>query len=224
MDMYKMVLNDYRFQLKDAWKRAWNESFFIYLYMIIIPAATADYQGFYYLSMLPILIAAFIARGYAGKKNKTLFLCPLSEEQRREYYETAYRMRVGVSIGLFVVCAGSQVLVGAIHPTVFVMMLVAVVSYSFAINTWCPPVVNSKKAMERVWNLPGQYELWNIFVQASGILTMIILTAAAADEDKALTGGEWAITGIVVVFYCILAWKMVKKYYEPILEECIHYE
>ncbi len=222
--MYKLVLNDYRYNLKAAWKKAWNESFFIYLYMIIIPAAVADYEAYYYLSMLPVLLAVFIARGFAGYKNKTLFLCPLSEEQRKEYYNAAYQLRVGISIGAFVILAGSQVLTGAIHPTVFGLMLIAVVSYVFAINTWCPPVVDSKKAMERKWNLPGSYEIWNIFMQASGILTMIILTAAAADSDKALSGWEWAITGSVVVIHCVIAWKMVRKYYKPIMEECIRYE
>lgn len=222
--MWKLVLNDYRYNLKEAWKRAWNESFFIYLYMIIIPAAIADYKAYYYLTMMPVLLAVFIARGFAGYKNKTMFLCPMSMEQRREYYETAYKLRVGVGIGLFVVMAGSQVLTGDIHPTVFTMMLITVVSYIFAINTWCPPVVDSKKAMERKWNLPGSYEMWNIFMQASGILTMIILTAAAADEDKVLFGWEWAITGAPVAIHCLLAWNMVRKYYKPILEQSIRYE
>lgn len=222
--MWKLVLNDYRYNIKSAWKRAWDECYFIYLYMVVVLAATADYEAFYYLSILPVLMAVFIARGFAGYKNKTLFLCPLSEEQRREYYETAYKLRVGVSIGLFVILAGSQVLVGAIHPTVFLLMVIAIVSYVFAINTWCPPVVDSNKAMERKWNLPGSYEMWNIFMQASGFLTMIILTAAAADEDKALFGWEWAITGVVVAVQCVLSWKMVRKYYKPIMEQCISYE
>lgn len=223
--MWKLVLNDYRYNLKLGFQRAWNKGdFFLYLYMMIIPAVITDYRGCYYCCILPVVVGVLISRMFAGYKNKTLFLCPLSEEQRKEYFRIGYIFRVGIGILIFLVLAGSQVILRQIKMELFLLMLVTMISFLTAVNIWCPPVKDSRKALEREWKLPGHYEFWNIIVQLSGNITMLTLVAAVTDEDGIILSWEWGMIVTMVVFHCIIAWKMVRKYYKPLMEQYVSYE
>lgn len=223
--MWKLVLNDYRYNIKERFQKAWVESgFFMYLIWLVIPAVVSGYELYYYCCMLPIVIGALVSRMYAGIKNKTLFLCPMSEEQRKEYFKTAYTIRVGIGVAVFLTAVGSQVLAGRISFGLLVLIGAVTISFLLAINTYVPPVKNSNKMLEQDFSLPGHYEMWNIGIQMGGFVTMVTLMAAVADEDGIILNWEWGIIITLAAAYCIFAWRMVKKYFKPVMEQCISYE
>ncbi len=101
--MVKVILQECRCRFFPVLK-GYSTPIFIFVwlafsYMVIFQA---DYLK-YLWGMLPMLLGLLLSRIYPNQLSKLMLLCPMTEKDRKKYLITAYLVRVGISIGLFIV-------------------------------------------------------------------------------------------------------------------------
>lgn len=227
--MLKFVWKDYKGQFKSGLKAIYNEGWFIYVYLIICPFTLWVAQDkadlvIYYCGMFPIAFGLFLSRMYPNQMSKTMLLCPLTMEEKRAYILTGYCFRVLVTLGVAIVLNGIPLVMGLMHPLYFIGILFITGLYTAAVNIYCRPNHYSIYAMERKYNLPGNYEAWNIAVQLGGIFGTIGFIEAIRDSETTL-----GILDIVFWVCCVLgaglpALKLICTYYKPVMEQALVYD
>lgn len=113
--MLKLILDDYRGRFWAALKASFNTMtlYFCWIYVYIGFMSHADFI-IYSMGIIPMLLGLFLSRMYPNQLHKLLFLCPLSEQDRKRYIVTAYRVRVGISMILYLMFSLPAVLSGYI--------------------------------------------------------------------------------------------------------------
>ena len=226
--MLKYVLQDYKGQFKSGLKGMYNEGWFIYVYLMICPLTmwVAEDKGellIYYCGMFPVAFGLFLSRMYPNQMSKTLLLCPLTMEEKRAYILTGYRFRILATLGLALVLNGIPFVMGFMHPAYFCGLLLITGLYTAAVNIYCKPNNASIYVLEKKYNLPGNYELWNVAIQLGGILGTMGFIAAIEDAKTLL--GIWDIVVLVftVLVVGLLALKFFRTYYKPVMEQALVY-
>lgn len=226
--MLKLVLNDYKYGFNQGIITAARGGWMIYVYVLTgIPLTFHfDVTGYlvFYFSMIPMLLALLLSRMYANIMNKTLLMCPLSREQRMDYFNTALGVRIVIPSALFFVLDGILALINIIPAAFFFLMMLVMIPYVAAVNIYCTPKAPASKAMNRSYDLPGTYELWNVLIQTSGLINMVILVSAVTDKGNPVKAWECIVIGCLIGIEILLSIKMILTYYKPVYLQTTSYE
>lgn len=227
--MLKFVWKDYKGQFKSGLKETYNEGWFVNVYLIICPFTFWVAQNkvdllIYYCGMFPIAFGLFLSRMYPNQMSKTLLLCPLTIEEKRAYILTGYRFRVLVTLGVAIVLNGIPLVMGLMHPIYFIGLLFITGLYTAAVNIYCRPSHYSSYAMERKYNLPGNYEVWNIAIQLGGIFGTMDFIAAIGNSETPVSILDIVLLVCCVLVVGLLALKFFCTYYKPVMEQALVYD
>ncbi len=231
--MLKLVVESYKNQFKSAIRNLWNTGFMIYIYMLIIPVGWFDVKEhflIYYCAVVPLLIGLALSRMYPNEMSKTLLLCPMNPEERQAYIKTGYLFRCTVALGLYVLATGILVLVGTVLPIYYFLILIIEFLFVTAVNIYRVPKESTPYAMERKYDLPGNYEVWNVCMQFAGIFGTVLFVFDIPDAKKIYEVVDNSRVFDIVMMCCaiiivFLLWlKIVKAYYKPVMEQAVNME
>ncbi|MBE5961878.1 MAG: hypothetical protein E7256_10970 [Lachnospiraceae bacterium] len=226
--MLRLVLNDYKYGFNQGLINVARSGWMIYIYMLVgVPLMFHfDVTGIvtFYCSMIPMLLAMLLSRMYANVMNKTLLLCPLSKQERKDYFNTALGVRIAIPTALFLLLDGSLTILDIIPPVFFLLMTIVLVLYAVAVNIYCTPKAPTSRAISRSYDLPGTYEVWNGLMQVSGLLNMLSLVSAVTDKENPVTRGDEIVIGVLIAVELLLCIKIIVTYYKPVLWQTTSYE
>lgn len=230
--MFRMVLDDYRSQAKQAFKDTWKTgNWVIYMYMMVYPPLfihfNIDEYFVYYAMILPMILGVLLSRMYPNKLGKTLFLCPMTEKEKREYLETGFWIRVFLPSILYVVAGILLTIKGILKPFYFVAYAIAIFCFLVSVNIYRQPKgLKETNLMSevKVYDLPGHFGFWSVAAQVAGMCGVFWVTAIIVDSDATLDNIE--LVGVILIFAAIIfiCIKMVVSYYKPVMEGAIYYE
>lgn len=230
--MLKLVVESYKNQIKSGFKNLWAQGWMIYIYMLAIPPILFDIEShvlLYYCVMIPQLFGLMLSRMYPNQMSKTLLLCPMSVDERKAYVKTGFAFRCVLPIGLFVIVNGSLVLAGVLPVLHFAGMLLIQFLYATAVNVYRLPISGNFNTMQRKYNLPGNYEVWNVIIQLLGLVGSVMFITDVPDMQAIYTIEESRTFDVVMltimVILLFLVWlKIMKTYYKPVMEQAIGIE
>ena len=246
--MLKLVVESYKNQIKSGFKNLWAQGWMIYIYMLAIPPILFDIEShvlLYYCVMIPQLLGLMLSRMYPNQMSKTLLLCPLSVEERKAYVKTGFAFRCILPIGLFAIVNGCLVLAGILPILHFLGMLFIQIFYAMSVNVYRLPIQRENtrhkttydfngmagnfNTMQRKYDLPGNYEVWNVIVQLLGLIGSVMFITDVPDIgaiyaiEESRTFDVVMLTIMVVLLF--LVWlKIMKTYYKPVVEQAIGIE
>lgn len=224
--MFKLVLDDYRSRFKSALKNIPAPGYTIYLFLLAEPLSfrVSVHSLFsYYSAFIPLFLGFLLSRMYPSQLSKTLLLLPLTDTEKRAYVHTAFRLRIMVPMLLYLSMNGSLIAAGRVSLIRSLCTGLILWPFLFCCNLYCLPGENSPYTVEQNHTLPGNYEIWNIFNQAAGILSIFIITVAIR------AGTPFTTFDIIIVCICLLVQfriflKFRLTYYQPVMERAIRYE
>lgn len=230
--MWRMVLDDLRYGMKPGLKQMFSRfgSWYFYFYLMSLAPAISRISGrrllVYYFAFLPMLLALMLSRMYAGRVNKTLYLCPLSKRDRQSYWLISWGICAGAPGVLSLLLNGALLATGILSLPAFAVIIVTNVLFSAAVNLYCRPVKDTARFMEQSYPLPGYYEVWNAAVQLSGLLAIFFLTAFVEDfsEPKFISTGVLVVSALLLFCHALLSALMIAKYFRPVMEHTVQYE
>lgn len=222
--MYSLILHDYIEHFKESFKNMKDVSFFIYIYFIFMPLISERSFSlsffFHFTSFLPLGFSILLARMYGGKLSKTLYLCPLSKEQIKEYIKKGIILRIIISITVFILFNITTVILGYMPLWIFACKLILMIFSSICCNIYCQPNFKTSSALERTYPLEGNYETRNLFAQIFGAIGMLILSACRPKESVYV----YAIIGIIIFSQLLVAINIYKNFYHQIIDKSVFYE
>ena len=232
--MLKLVIESYKNQFKSAIRNLWNTGFMIYFYVVLFPVIWFfDLQEdilFYYCALIPLLIGLALSRMYPNEMSKTLLLCPMNKEEREKYIKTGYILRCAIPLGLYAVINIVLVLADKLPFWHFIGIMIVEILFVTAVNIYRVPKESTPHAMERKYDLPGNYEVWNVCMQFAGIISTVLFVFDISDamtiyeefDNSRVFDIVMMSCAIIIVF---LLWlKMVKTYYKPVMEQAVSME
>ena len=113
--MVKMILNEYRCKFIPAMKVYMAQSY-IYFYLGLVITHMFVFKTVYlkYIwGMLPMLLGLLLSKIFPNQLSKLMFLCPMTAKDRKKYLITAYFVRVGIPIAIFILIG---IICGRIYP------------------------------------------------------------------------------------------------------------
>lgn len=224
-----MVLRDYRMHWKEEIQNIFkNSSWFIYLYVMIIPANLFDYTDkisravTYYGILFPLMIGLLLSRMYPNGLNKTMFLCPLEKEERKRYLVSAYWLRVIVPTFLFMLIGAILVGTHNISMKSYLIIYVSETMYFIASNLYLEAAYQ-KPDYEKKHNLSG-YTSWQIVAQLFGLFFMVICIGFAGDLYVPFRSMDFAIIFLLLMIQFAITMKIVLGYWEKVMWIATDYE
>lgn len=222
--MYSLILHDYIEHFKESFKNMKDSGFFIYIYASFIPLISERSFSMeiflHFISILPLAFSLLISRMYGGKLSKTLYLCPLSKEQIKDYIKKGIILRIIISITVFLLLNILTVILGYMPIWIFICKLVLMILSSICFNIYCQPNFKTSSALERTYPLKGNYETRNIFSQFSSVFGMFILSACESRESTFV----YIMLGIILFSQLLLAINIYKNFYHQIINKTVFYE
>ncbi|MBO6015170.1 MAG: hypothetical protein J6P60_01115, partial [Lachnospiraceae bacterium] len=175
-------------------------------------------------------IGLFLSRLYPNRMSKTLLLCPMSMQQKKQYIRTGFVIRVVFPYGLFLLLEGATMLVMLNHRLVHASEIVLWAAKAWilllsliSVNIYCQPIDPIPYVMGRKYRLPGNYEIWNILVQLLAIFGGMILGSAITDQ-KSETVFDIVVDLILVAIITALCIKIIVTYAGPVMEQAVSCE
>lgn len=231
--MLQIVLDDYRHNFLSALKEFGKveNGWWAYAYLLIMPFISIMSHSFtpkevvvYYSTMLPLLGGTFLARLYPNRMSKTLFLCPMSEKMRIEYFKTAFLLRIAVPVLAFLLLDGIILLLKIIQGLEFFFSLAVLVMYLICVNV-CTNSWNGKPEMAgKRYVLSVYFPMWNVLGQISGLINMLIMAALRGNNGEPYSLGELILVGILLTIQALILIKIVLSYLGPVMERSVSYE
>lgn len=225
--MFKSVLEDYKNQAWSSLKSTWNTGKWGPYVNMFLMAGILGEQPItlaFYSYMLPLCVGLMLSRMYPNRISKTMLLCPITYEERKKYLLTGYLIRCSIPILLFVML--NMIMVLAMNISVMGMMMpgISLVLFVISVNIYCMPVVDAQGALERVYDLPGYYPIWDVLVQVMGIMGMMLFVLFREYEGG--TEELWAVIMIILILVIQIALciKMFHTYFKPIMEQAVYYD
>lgn len=224
--MYKTVLHDYRYHRKDGFRNLLSIPgiWFVYLYPLWFLPAVSD-MGFreaavFFSAMVPVLFSLMFSRMYGGQIGKTLFLCPMSKEDRRAYVKAGMRIRIGFCVGLFLVLHSVLAALGWITLPMFAAKLTVMILSAVSVNIYCQPDHKGDDGTKRSYPLRGNYAVWDMLAQIMCIVNMVLLSMYEGNERL----WELILTAALILFQFAVCMELVCKFYPQVLEHTVCYE
>lgn len=221
--MYRTVLHDYRYHIKEGFKGLDLGAWVIYVCVIADGGLlTHDFERFiaYETAMLPLVFGLLLSQMYGGRMSQTFFLCPLSAEDRKNYMRTGMKLRFMMAMGLFLLLNLPTVFGGLLSFPVFGAKLVVMLVAALSFNIHCQPRVINSRTAKRVYPFAGNYEFYNITAQVLGICNMMLLSFWEENEHL----WELILMTVLILAQIYVAVRMVKKFYAQIIEQAVCFE
>lgn len=223
--MLKMVLSDYIHNWKSAWKELAYEEWGMYVYFLAFPWITrmsAIEIIVYLCTMLPLVGGVLLARMFPNRMNKTLFLCPMSKEDRIAYFKTAFKFRVSVPVFLFFLIEMVLFFIGYISLDGVIFMFLVFFLYIVSVNIyWCYWSEGKQRNIYTEKNpLSGTFFIWDMLSRL-GIINVIIVSGVS------VSGYEWSdyvLVGCLITWQFLVFLKLVTCYYKKVMELSVNYE
>lgn len=225
--MISLILSDYKSSFKQQLKSIVFEGYYLYFYFIILPLifnhSSVERDIVNLLFLLPMILSLLLSRMYSNVMNKTFFLSPFSKEDRIHYYNTALCIRVVIPVTLFccnliIVAFIGKLTIGRIAIALLVMILFAV-----STNIYTHPIVSSVCTTERKYLLNGNYELYNVLNQLTGLISMYLLVFTC-EKEAVVEAWEWGVILSLIGIYLLIAIRMIMKFYCQVREVATNYE
>ena len=222
--MLKMVLDDYKYNYKLALKRFFNSGVTgIHIgWCTYIPIfMKEEIIWVYFFIFITLIIAEILSVGYSGILNKTLFLCPLSKEQRESYFKTALRIRISIPMIFIVVGAGILGLTKQSTLLENLILVIVMILYIVSINIcWLidgDKIPNQTKKMNT-----NNYNIWNAIVHIIGVVNAIGIYTEIVSQ-KSINRMDGIIYGCLVTLQLVAFIVVWRRYYQPIKSMCTDY-
>lgn len=221
--MLKMVVSDYIQSWKGAWKNLAKEGWFGYLYFIAFPLVTdmkARQSMVYLCAVIPMVLGILLSRLYPNRIHKTLFLCPMSKEDRITYFKTAFRLRVSLPLILFLIVNSVLFIKDYISPLYLIIEFIILFLYVVSVNIyWCYWSTDGKRNIYSEKNhLSGTFFIWDLFSQI-GVFNMLIITSMSVSSRF-----DYIIVGICLGLQFFVFFKLVTRYYKKVMDLSVNYE
>lgn len=225
--MLKMIYDDYRFGFWTSLKK--NSSFtawYVYVYTFMLAVTHfSDTNIIIVVGFVPMAMGMMLAQAFPNQMRKVLFLCPLTENERRAYLRTAYWFRVLLPMSLCLIGSTVVLAFGHIQLFYYIEMNLLVISYLLGINVYClPESWKTSKLPEDQWTIriPYAYEFLNVVLQLVGLIGICLF--ASLDLIKIDERNDKLALTVFVISEILLCLTAVKVYYKPVMERGIWYE
>lgn len=222
--MYSLILHDYIEHFKESFKKIIDTRFFGYFYLTIMPIIFEKgvnlFVFLHITSIIPLTLSIIISRMYGGKFSKTLYLCPLSKGQVKDYMRKGITLRIIISIAIFILFNIPSVILGYMPLWIFVCKLTLMIFSSICFNIYCQPNFNTSSALERTYPLKGNYETRNIIAQIIALFGMFFLTCCESNESVFV----YTIISIILFLQLLVAINIYKNFYHQIINKSVFYE
>lgn len=225
--MIKMVYKDYRHGFWEALKKNCNfTAWYMYIYIAVLALIHfRETNIMMILGFVPMVIGLMLARAYPNQLSKVLFLCPLSENDRRVYLKTAYWIRVLLPVSMCLISSTVAAALGFIQLFYYMEMNLLIISYLVGINVYCLPKSWKMVDMPKdQWDMrmPYAYELLNVFLQLVGLIGICLF--GFSDLIGIDEGNDKIFLTVFVIVEALLSLAAVKIYYKPVMERGLWYE
>lgn len=221
--MLKIVLDDYRHNYKTGLKQYFNSYVFVHLPMfIIMPISMEGSLPWYYFIIIPLILADMLSIVYGGMENRTLFLCPLSKEQRETYFKTSLWIRISIPMILLGISSSILVVCEQVPLLELFILVVTMLIYIISINICC--LIDGKMLPNQTGKMnASNYYIWNVIIRADGVVNLLAIITEVIDKDDIL----W-IDGVYIGFMTLLQivalYVAITRYYEPVKQISTDYE
>ena len=182
--MLKIVLDDYKHNYKTGLRKYFN-SYMVsahFTMFVIMPINMEGRWLWYCFIIIPLIFADIFSIIYGGMENRTLFLCPLSKEQRETFFKTSLWIRIsipmillGISSSILVVCEQVPLL------ELFILVVVMLI-YVISINICC--LIDGKMLPNQTGKMnAGIYYIWIVIIRVSGSVNVIAIITEVINKD-----------------------------------------
>ncbi len=220
--MYSLILKDYRSHWRSSLRWLFDNDFSTVLIMFLVMGSDHKRADAALTITIPYILCLALSRMYGGCMSKTLYLCPLDSEGRKEYMKKSIRLRIIMSISIYMVLSLIVMAFGAFSIKRFLSWLYFMICVSFSFNTYTRPKrVETRYATDKVYPVKGDYELWNFWTQFTATISII---AMAGYRGGKVSTVELVLGCILFVLQGIWAIVMVKKFHKQVIEQAAFYE
>lgn len=223
--MLKLVLSEYRCKF---WMmlRAQISKFILFIwwtYFYIMIMMKLDFIR-YSMGMLPLLTGFFLSRMFPNQLCKLLFLSPMSEEDRKRYLFTAYKVRTGIPIFLYFIISLFAVRLEKISAFEYLAISLLVISFNLGVNMHhallSPEIIRMEG--EKDYRLSFAYGILSLFAQLTAWITMIFFASIGNQGMEQYTEN---MALLIMVFLEILLMAVVCVIcYKPVIQYGMDYE
>lgn len=226
--MYKTVLRDYLYHIKDGLKNidwtgsGWFIPVWIFIYIPQLSKMIDSTMLNVFSFLIPYVLGLMLSRMYGGVMPKTFFLCPFSAMQRQQYTKTGIQIRVAIPAAFFVVFNILLMVFDKMPFAMFCVRFVVFLSAATACNIYCQPVRRNTRDTDynRKFDLVGNYGLWDVMLQVLTFAVTMILCCFEYDEST----WELIFTGLLIVAQLFVSMGMIKKFYPQVIDRATFYE
>lgn len=223
--MLKLVLNEYRCRF---WMmlQAQIGKFILFLWW------TYFYDMFmmrlnimkYSLGMLPLLLGFFLSRMFPNQLSKLLFLCPISKQDRKKYLIMAYKMRIGISIFLYLALSMFAVNIEEMSLSEYIGISLLVLSFNLGVNMHHALLSfnNVRMKGEKDYKLSFAYGILSLLTQFMAWIAMIFFASIGKHGMEQHT--DDVILFIMVFFEVLLNMAICVICYRPVMQYGMNYE
>lgn len=225
-----MVLSDYRYSFKSGLKREVDSRILIFGLTLIIPSLILLHEpGLPWINpdawmVLPIILGFLTSHIFAGKRNKTMFLCPMSRRERVRYFNTAYAVGVIGVMTVSVIINAIFAVKSEISPDILGWCQLVIAGYVCSVNVYSLPVEKDEFNGYYKYNLPGDYRTWEVWSLFGGLTLINLLLNVPTNINYQMPEWEdWLLKALAVGYVIFSGW-MIQTYYRPVQEQMVDYE
>ena len=224
--MWKMVFSDLCYGIKPGLKKVLKNfvNYYFYFYLMFLAPVFLHLSGWYFVfyifSILPMIFAMLLLTMYGDGVNKALYLCPLSEQERRQYFLISWGIRAGLPSLLSLLFEGIFCISGWISPLVAVLVVISIALFSAALG-----LHSNMQEISRADKRLTYHSIWFAAVLFVGLFDVISLTLMVSDvEEPEFTKLEIVVALILFFAHALTALTMIVKYFRPVMENLVCYE
>lgn len=178
-----------------------------------------------YLSIMgPIALNYLLSRMYPNNLSKTLLLCPLAYDEKKQYLKTGYCLRIFISTVVFVLFQMINVLCKLMPIAYILAITVFFFSHAITANIYRLPKHKTQGLLDREYELPGNYGAWEIVLMLSTVCGVVLLYSGGVENQSVLTMADYLICILCPLISVGLCGVYVMKYFKPVMEHGILYE
>ena len=233
--MFREVLQDLRTQTKReiTFMRAWPLIYCTTMIPLIMGGqvfASGRNVMLYYGYLLPMLIGWVWARVCPVELSKTMLLCPIGAERRKQYIWTGYRIKVTGPILLFCLFTLIRLVVPVLRAQDLykdfwysLFQFITIIFWQIAINLYSRPLLDSDKSFERKYRLQGNYTLHEMFLIMGGVMSACILVLGEMDNEP-INRTDIVILSVAVLVTVSLSVNMILRFGKQVMEQAVYFE